>query len=348
VEEYEAEFERFLKREPPPNRGDIEVQARSRAGSDKAKQAGLIAVAERHSAEAAEAVKAAFAPAKGRGGARAGAGRPPGSGEGGEDLNPLDFVHVLEPNQYAYRPTRVLCSEKSVDKRVRSIKVGDDKYVKALDWIARNQAVEQMTWAPGEPEFVRDKYIAHGGWFAHKGGKVYNVYSGPVRTPRAGDVSLYTGHLKRIFPTEWEENLDWMAFKVQHPGAKINHALLWIGRQGIGKDTLLAPLREAVGPVNFAEAAPKALLGNFNLYERSAILRVSEAKDLGEVSRYDLYDRTKSLIAAPPEAVVINPKYGKQYYIPNTTGVIITSNYELYGISCPVTTAVTSSAYRGL
>ena len=37
------------------------------------------------------------------------------------------------------------------------------------------------------------------------------------------------------------------------PGEKINHGLLIIGEQGIGKDTMLEPIKHIVGPWNFSE-----------------------------------------------------------------------------------------------
>ena len=40
-------------------------------------------------------------------------------------------------------------------------------------------------------------------------------------------------------------------------------------RQGIGKDTLLEPVKQAVGPWNFAEVSPVQLLGRFNGFLKS-------------------------------------------------------------------------------
>jgi hypothetical protein len=82
---------------------------------------------------------------------------------------------------------------------------------------------------------------------------------------------------------------------VQRPQEKINHALVLGGSQGIGKDTLLEPVKRAVGPWNFQEVSPQQLLGRFNGYLKSIILRVSEARDLGEVNRYQFYDHLKGL-----------------------------------------------------
>src|SRR4029077_15503342 len=96
------------------------------------------------------------------------------------------------------------------------------------------------------------------------------------------------------------------------PGAtaaeKINHALVLGGAQGIGKDTALEPVKRAIGPWNFAEVSPQHMLGRFNGYLKSVILRVSEARDLGEFDRFKFYDHLKSYIAAPPDVLRIDEK----------------------------------------
>ncbi len=69
---------------------------------------------------------------------------------------------------------------------------------------------------------------------------------------------------------------------MQRPGEKANHALVLVGAQGIGKDSILEPVQYAVGPWNFEEVSPTAVLGRFNGFVKSAILRINEAHDLGE------------------------------------------------------------------
>jgi hypothetical protein len=55
----------------------------------------------------------------------------------------------------------------------------------------------------------------------------------------AGDVSRWLDHCRVLVPEEAELNhcLDVMAFKLQNPRIKINHAVLIAGIQGSGKDT---------------------------------------------------------------------------------------------------------------
>ena len=43
----------------------------------------------------------------------------------------------------------------------------------------------------------------------------------------------------------------WLAHRVQRPEDKINHALVLGGAMGIGKDTIIEPVKHAIGPWNF-------------------------------------------------------------------------------------------------
>jgi len=78
------------------------------------------------------------------------------------------------------------------------------------------------------------------------------------------------------------------------------------GMQGVGKDTLIEPVKQAVGPWNFAEVSPQQMLGRFNPFVKSVILRVSEARDLGDTDRFGFYEHTKAYTAAPPDVLRVD------------------------------------------
>jgi hypothetical protein len=117
---------------------------------------------------------------------------------------------------------------------------------------------------------------------------------------------------------------------------KINHALVIAGAPRIGKDTLFEPLRLGVGAANFAETSPHTIMkAEWNGYLCSVVLRVSEARDMGEVNRYALYEKMKTILAAPPPMHWIQTKYIPNYYAPNVTNTIITTNYGHDGLYLP-------------
>jgi hypothetical protein len=135
-----------------------------------------------------------------------------------------------------------------------------------------------------------------------------------------------------VFPDDADHILDWLAHRVQRPQDKINHAPVLGGAEGIGKDTMLEPVKYAVGPWNFQEVSPTQILGRFNSFLKSVILRVSEARDLGDFDRFQLYDHMKTYIAAPPDVLRVDEKHLREYSILNCCGVIITTNHKTDGI----------------
>jgi hypothetical protein len=122
---------------------------------------------------------------------------------------------------------------------------------------------------------------------------------------------------------------------VQRPQDKINHALVLGGEQGIGKDSMIEPVKRAVGPWNVAEVSPQHLLGRFNGFLKSVILRVNEARDLGEINRFSFYDHLKAFTAAPPDVLRVDEKNLREYNVLNCSGVLITTNHKTDGIYLP-------------
>src|SRR5262245_3925125 len=158
-----------------------------------------------------------------------------------------------------------------------------------------------MTWAPGLPLQIPDRLISMGGWIERKNVSCFNLYRPPrIKLGDASKAKFWLDHVHRIYPDDADHIIKWLAHRVQGPEDKINHALVLGGAQGIGKDSILEPVKEAIGRWNFLEITPKDLLvERFNPFAKSVILRINEAHDLGEADRFKFYDRTKLYTAAP-------------------------------------------------
>ena len=247
-----------------------------------------------------------------------------------------DFLAYLPDHRYVFVPTGELWPSSSVNARIAPVRVGKDKTIAPSTWLDQNRAVEQMTWAPGASMIARDRLGVGGGWIDKPGCSVFNLYRPPVQIEgeesRAGP---WLDHVRRVYPDEAAHLIAWLAHRVQRPGEKINHAIVMGGGQGIGKDTILAPVKAAVGSWNFSEVSPANLLGRFNGFVKSVILRVNEARDLGDIDRYAFYDHMKTYTAAPPEVIRCDEKNLREYPVLNVCGVIITTNHRTDGIYLP-------------
>jgi hypothetical protein len=250
-----------------------------------------------------------------------------------------DFWAYMPMHSYIFVPCRELWPAASVNARLEPIMMldeGTEKRVKATAWLDKKRAVEQMTWAPGQPLVISDRLVSEGGWIPRPGCATFNLYRPPSLVP--GDARRATPWLElaeRVFPDDAAHIVTWLAHRVQRPAEKINHALVLGGLQGIGKDTLLEPVKHAIGPWNFAEVTPSHLLGRFNGFVKSVILRVSEARDLGDVDRFAFYDHLKTYTATPPDVLRCDEKNLREYAVWNVTGVVITTNHKSDGLYLP-------------
>lgn len=255
-------------------------------------------------------------------------------------LPPDKFFAFLPTHQYIFRPSGELWNmagvNDAVDGEIRWLQ-GKDKevFVPASKLIAEQFPIHQMSWYPGKPEVLEDTVISQGGINREAGVRVYNLYRPSTLVPLEGNVSLWLDHLNEIYPFDAEHILDFMAHRKQFPGEKINHALVLGGEPGIGKDTILEPLRRAVGLHNWADIAPEKIFAAFNGYRQSVVLVISEVKDLGEHNRWNFYEKTKTLMASPPETLEVNTKNVKEYYILNVTSPILTTNNKIGGLYLP-------------
>jgi hypothetical protein len=224
----------------------------------------------------------------------------------GDKLTIDDFVAYLPMHSYVFIPCREPWMGAGVNACLPNIPVltksgqpklrgGKPVIIKPTEWLDRNRAVQQLIWCPGEPTLIADRLVVDGGFIERKGVRIFNMYRPPrIALGDANQAEPWVAHARKIFPREAEHCLHWFAHRVQRPGEKINHGLVLGGAQGIGKDTLLEPVKHTVGPWNFHDVTPVHLLASFNTYAKSIILRVNEARDLGETNRFKFYVIPKS------------------------------------------------------
>jgi hypothetical protein len=264
------------------------------------------------------------------------------------DAVTLDDFHAYMPSHnYIFTPSRETWPGSSVNARIGPIPVvrdgkpvmndeGKQVMQSASAWLDQNKPVEQMTWAPGLPMIIKDRLVSAGGWIDRRGVNCFNLYRPPQITLGDRDkAGPWLDHVRLIYNEQADHIVTWLAHRRQKPQEKINHALALGGQQGVGKDTLLEPVKHAVGPWNFNEVSPAHLFGRFNGFAKSVILRVSEARDLGDVDRFSFYDHMKVYTAAPPDVLRVDEKNLREHAVFNCCGVVITTNFKSDGIYLP-------------
>ena len=217
-------------------------------------------------------------------------------------------------------------------------KEGEQKTMKPSVWLDQNRAVQDMGWCPGFPQFIRDRVMCESGMVQQIGAILYNRYRPPPKSHGSGDASkagFWLWLVSFLWPKEWQHMVAYFAWKVQRPGVKINHQVNDGGDPGIGKDAVVVPVAHAIGLWNFRETSPRAILeGQYNGYLECVILRVNEMHDVGEGSRYKIYESFK-WIRLRPLSFTTSTKNHPHHPAINCNGTFTTTNYRLGSLHIP-------------
>jgi hypothetical protein len=191
---------------------------------------------------------------------------------------------------------------------------------------------DELRQENGAPALVGITYAAGEAVLVSRGGDVYgNRWRDARPVGVAGNVTPWLDHCRHLVPDEVSLNhcFDVMAYKLQYPQTKINHAVLHTGIQGSGKDTMWHPFIWAVcgaNSVNRGLLDSDTMSSQFNYALESEILILNELREPDAKDRRALANKLKPIIAAPPEYLSINRKNLRPYDMANRLLVLAFSN----------------------
>lgn len=199
-------------------------------------------------------------------------------------------------------------------------KVRDDEDVFKKSLKGGIRQADKANYLPGE-----DLY------FEKNGIRYINTWSDRTESKGIeGDISPWWNHFDFLgWQHHREHVVNWMAFTLQYPEIKINHALLLGGAQGIGKDLLLKPMRAALGN-NYGHTNGGMLLSDFNEYAYGCKqLHINEIHFNRKEDRSKVYEKIKPLTAREPNELKINIKGMKIINVDNLVNCTINVNNKL-------------------
>lgn len=149
----------------------------------------------------------------------------------------------------------------------------------------------------------------------------------PADMEYAGDVFL--AHLcTLIAEPEYQQILvDWMAYQVQNPGAKIRWAVLIQGAEGCGKTALAEALRAVLGTSNVAVLDASLLLRDmFNGWAMgSQVVAIEEIRVVGH-NRHEVMNRLKPCISN--DHLNIRVPFKPAFQVPNNVNYMMFTNHH--------------------
>jgi Bifunctional DNA primase/polymerase, N-terminal/Family of unknown function (DUF5906) len=171
---------------------------------------------------------------------------------------------------------------------------------------------KRLTFRPGLPETL---------------GEAYNCWRPSGVSPAEGDTSVWDEHINFLFPDEKDANLvlDWLAWIIQNPTLKPNHALLLTGRYtGTGKSFIARMMEQIVGVSNTQRPKNSSMGGEFNGWLMNCRLCIIE--EVMQTNRRENINAMRDLITEP--RIEVNIKGIPAFVIDNTAAVMGISNHS--------------------
>lgn len=144
----------------------------------------------------------------------------------------------------------------------------------------KRSVVDTLKYKPGRERLVTDEKETY-----------FNLWRGWGCEPLAADASLFTEWVGDAFPSDVERLffLDWWAYQLQHPGVKLNTAMMLVGPSGVGKGWMAAIAERIFGSDNTWKCNLSKLASDFNAgLGASQLLTVEEADVAGNVKIYNV------------------------------------------------------------
>ena len=169
-------------------------------------------------------------------------------------------------------------------------------------------------------------YIAFRPGAKETAGVEYNVWRASPITPAAGDTTVWNEHINYLFQNEDDANhvLNWMAWVLQNPNKKPNHALLIVGKNtGTGKSLVATILEQIIGINNTARPKNSSMGGEFNGWLQNC--RLCLVEEVYQVGRRENLNAMRDVLTEP--RVEVNIKGIPAFKIDNCSAAMGVSNH---------------------
>jgi hypothetical protein len=182
-----------------------------------------------------------------------------------------------------------------------------------LNWSHRSEVLN-FTYAPGEEQVHEGKL---------------NLWKPWPYTATRGDVSMWHKVMDHIFSDseprarEWFEK--WVAYPMQHPGAKLKTAVMFWGGQGTGKSFVGETIMRLYGEHNSIKFGNAQLSASFNDWAEHRQFAVGEEIVIHANEKKAIAEILKTLIT--DTTISINRKFVNSYQLPNCMNFFLASNH---------------------
>lgn len=183
--------------------------------------------------------------------------------------------------------------------------------------------VDKLTYSPGQPRFCKERSFNSNSVL-----DCINVWvKNDIDTDLEGDITPWLDMMRLVFDGDEEairHVTSFLAFMIQNPGERINHALVIQGAQGLGKDSIFKAVAAILGQHNVASVTLPEVESQFNdwMFGRQLII----FQEMLAPGRRAIYNKLKTVIT--DETAQINGKHMPVYRVYNRAAYVFLTNYK--------------------
>lgn len=158
-----------------------------------------------------------------------------------------------------------------------------------------------------------------------------NLWGGWPTEPKAGSCELILGVLRHMCSTDrnprrlYEWVLRWLAYPLQHPGAKMKTTVVVHGPQGSGKNTFFEEIMAIYGKYGRI-LDQDALIDKHNDWSSRKLFLIAD-EVVAQAQRFEVKNKLKTLITG--NWIRINPKHVAAYDEANHVNIVFLSNEQM-------------------
>jgi hypothetical protein len=181
---------------------------------------------------------------------------------------------------------------------------------------------DKLTYAPGQPRFCKEKSFTSNSIL-----NCLNVWVPSEVEDMEGDITPWLELLDKVFDgdkTAIKHVTSFLAFMVQNPGERINHALVIQGEQGIGKDSIFNAVGNILGNQNVSSVLLQHVESQFNdwLFGKQLVI----FQEMLAPGRRNIYNKLKTILTDPTHT--INAKHLPLQRVYNRGNYVFLTNYK--------------------
>ena len=181
-----------------------------------------------------------------------------------------------------------------------------------------------------------DRLITGGGWIARPGATVFNLYRPPTLAPGdPGKAGPWLDHVRLVYPATPITSSATSPTGCRGRRRRSTTPSCSAARRASARTPCWSRSSARSGRGTSPRCRRSSCSGGSMAFSSRSSCASREARDLGDVNRYQFYDHLKAIIAAPPDVLRVDEKNLREYSVPNVCGVVITTNHKTDGIFLP-------------